>query len=219
MQYADSIDSFVEIMGNDNNGGNPASWLIGDLKTNEIAKFELGIKFKNVQKKKDGYFAGVNCAEDPYIRNLECNHQGYNDIRRHTGARRVRLNYLLEKYKGKIDEKIAQKIMSDHYDVYEKENRPKGNTICAHYDVDPRYYMSSVACSHPDPFTPSGAIDCKITTTDLAAQMKFMARWGRPCGQPFNANKFFKKNPQWAWQENYLLDRPTMPWSEFVSYK
>jgi len=219
MQYANNIDEFIKIITKDNNGGNPASWLIGDTKTNEIVKYELGLKFQNIQRKKDGYFFGANCAEDPFIRNLECSDQGYNDIRRHTGARRVRIPQLLEIYKGKIDIEIAKKIMSDHYDIYHKKNQPAANTICAHYDEDPRYSMSSNVAVHPDPFTPAGALDCKITTTSMAINMKFIARFGRPCGKAFNTDEFFEKHPQWNWQKKYLLNRPKQPWCEFISYK
>lgn len=219
MQYANTIDEFVQILTKDNNGGNPASWLIGDTKTNEIAKYELGIKFQNLQKKKDGYFFGANCAEDPQIRNLECDSEGYNDIRKHTGARRVRFPQLLESYKGKIDVKRAKKIMADHYDIYHKKNKAAANTICAHYDIDPRFNMSSDSASHPEPFSPAGAVDCKITTTSMAKNMKITARFGRACGEPFKANKFFKKNPQWNWQKSYLMDRPSQSWCDFASYK
>jgi hypothetical protein len=219
MQYADNIEDFVKILGRNNDGGNPAVWLIGDTKTNEIAKFELGIKFQNLQKKKDGYFWAANCADDPQIRNLECDGEGYNDIRRHTGARRVRLHQLLDKYNGKIDVEIAKKIMSDHYDIYHKKTQPQANTVCAHYDEDPRYSMSSQSATHPDPYTPAGATDCKITTTQMAKNMKILARYGRPCGRPFETNKFFEEHPQWDWQKGYLFDRPSQPWCEFASYR
>ncbi len=219
MQYANNIDEFVQIISKDNNGANPASWLIGDTKTNEIAKYELGIKFQNIQRKKDGYFIGSNCAEDPLIRNLECDLQGYNDIRKHTGAKRVRILKLIEKYKGKIDVNIAKKIMSDHYDIYHKKNQPTANTICAHFDEDPRYSMRAELANHLDPFTPAGAFDCKITTSDMTKNMKFIAHFGRACDKPFKADKFFKEHPQWNWQKGYLLDRPKQPWCEFISYK
>ena len=219
MQYADSIDSFIDIISDNNNGGNAASWLIGDLKTNEIAKLELGVRFKNIQKKKDGYFVGCNLADDPYIRNLECSNTGYNDIRRHTGGRRLRFKTLLNRYYGKIDVEVAKKIMSDHYDVYLNKTLAHANTICAHYDEDPRYSMSSTAALHPDPYTPAGSLDCKISSSEMAKNMKFLAIFGRACGKRFLAQEFFKKHPQWSWQEGYLLDRPTQPWSEFISYK
>ena len=54
----------------------------------------------------------------PRIRNLECENTGYADIRRHQGARQVRLTQLTEEHKGGIDVEIGQEILADHYDVY-----------------------------------------------------------------------------------------------------
>ncbi|NGX56587.1 MAG: hypothetical protein K1060chlam5_00830 [Candidatus Anoxychlamydiales bacterium] len=219
MQYAKTIDEFVDIISKNNNGGNPATWLIADINTNEIAKFELGIKFQNLEKKKDGCFFGCNIAFDPYIRNLECDGEGFNDVRRHTGARRVRLPVLLEKYNSKIDSNIAKIIMSDHYDVYHKKYKAAANTVCAHYDEDPRESMSSLSSTNPNPYTPAGAVDCKITTSNLAKDMKLIGIFGRPCSQAFEKEKFLKEHPQWSWQKEYLLDRPHTNWVEFQSKK
>ena len=44
MQYASSIDDYVRIMLEGNNGGYANDWLLGDRKTGEIAQFELGLK-------------------------------------------------------------------------------------------------------------------------------------------------------------------------------
>ena len=44
LQYANSIDDYVRIMKQGNNGGYANDWLIGDRKTNEIAYLELGLK-------------------------------------------------------------------------------------------------------------------------------------------------------------------------------
>jgi Phospholipase B len=44
MQYGDSIDSIVAILDRNGNGLYTNQWLLGDIKTNEIAMFELGTK-------------------------------------------------------------------------------------------------------------------------------------------------------------------------------
>ena len=44
LQYSRSIDDFVRIMLDGNNGGYANDWLIGDNKTGEIALLELGLK-------------------------------------------------------------------------------------------------------------------------------------------------------------------------------
>lgn len=218
MQYGNNIDEFINLLNKGNNGGVAATWLIGDSKTGEIAQFQQGLLFQKVDKKKDGYFFGFNAADDPRIRNLECsNEEGYNDIRRHTGARRVRWQELLEKYDGKIDINIAKKMLQDHYDVYSKKEMPSAKTICAHYDEDPRHFMSCSSAAYPNPYSPNGSIDGKIVTSNLAKEMKIIARFGRACGKEFNAKEFLKEHRQWEWQRDVLQTRLHQPWTFFYS--
>src|SRR5690606_39287707 len=56
VQYAESLDDFVAIMEQDNNGGYANSWLLGDQKSGEIMRFELGLKFSSVDRTDNGYF-------------------------------------------------------------------------------------------------------------------------------------------------------------------
>ena len=65
MQYADNLDRFVQIMTEHNNGGYANSWLLGDVHSGEIMLFELGLRYSNVERKTDGYFAGFNAPQDP----------------------------------------------------------------------------------------------------------------------------------------------------------
>ncbi len=219
MQYSDNIDQFIETMNKGNNGGIAATWLLGDTNTNEIAKFEQGLYFQDVQKKNDGYWFGCNVVDDPRIRNLECDEAGYNDIRTETGGRRVRWPILLDQYFGRIDIKSGETMMADHYDVYSKRHSPGANTICCHSDVDPRAHMSSQSASNPYPYMPKGCYDGIVTDATLVKEMKFCARWGRACGIPFMVKPFMAKHPQWKWQEKYLVDRPRQPWTLFSSTK
>ena len=55
-QYANSIDDFVQIMTAGNNGGYANDWLVGDTRTNEIARLELGLKHFKVAGIKDGVY-------------------------------------------------------------------------------------------------------------------------------------------------------------------
>src|SRR5205814_5586084 len=48
LQYSRSIDDFVRIMRDGNNGGYANDWLVGDNKTGEIALLELGLKETSV---------------------------------------------------------------------------------------------------------------------------------------------------------------------------
>ena len=98
---ASSIDEWVELMDAGNNGGYANMWLIGDIKTGEIANYEQGLIYQNLHKKTDGYFWGDNAPTDPRIRELESTDTGYNDVRQQTGARRVRWPQLLDQHDGK----------------------------------------------------------------------------------------------------------------------
>lgn len=218
MQFEDTLEGVLETLKNNNSGDYANSWLIGDTKTNTIMRIELGLEYINVEKKTDGYFIGYNAPEDPRIRNLECANTGYYDIRRHQGARRVRLTQLMDEYKGAIDIAVAEKIIADHYDVYlEKDNNPSSRTCCGHYELDDRAYMSQA--DRPKPYQPRGAVDGIVCDTALAKQMGLRARWGSSCGIGFDKTAFCKKHIQWNEQEPYLHDRPSQPWTDFLVKK
>ena len=138
IRYAVTLDEFVELFWKDNNGGYANTWFVGDLVTNEIMRFEAGLKFCHIDKTKDGYYAGFNAPLDPCIRNLECADSGFADIRRHQGAGQVRIPQLMEAYKGRIDNEAAQKIIADHYDVYLKKGNPCSRTVWSRYELDMR---------------------------------------------------------------------------------
>ena len=176
----------------------------------EIMRIELGLKYVNVERTYDGYFIGFNACYDARIRNLECYNDGFYDIRRHSGARRVRFEQLIKKYMGKINAQTAKLIISDHMDVYTNTELKCSRTVCAHYELDKREYMSQE--SRPKPFQPRGAVDAKICTSSLCRNMKFLARWGNACGTPFKKTEFCDKNIQWKYQLDFLEDRERQPW-------
>ena len=213
MQYGNNFDDYVKILTTDNSGDYANSWYFGDINTNEIMRIELGRNYVNVEKKSNGYFIGFNATYDPRIRNLECTNSGFNDIRRHQGARRVRLTQLIEKYKGKIDLEVGKTIMGDHYDVYLKKTNPCSRTICSHYELDAREYMSDP--SRPMPFQPRGACDGNLITTQLAQEMSFCLKFGSSCNIPFISEKFFKEHIEWDHYKDYVVSRPTEPWTIF----
>jgi len=214
-QNAKSIEQWVSLVNNGNNGGYANMWLLADINTNEIASFEQGLKFTNFTKLTDGTIFGENAPNDPRIRNLECTDVGYNDIRQQTGARRTRWPVLLSQYNGKINAINGQAMLADTYDVYLQKVNPSLRTICSHYDEDPQYYVSDPNAVWNEPFTPAGSVDGKVTTAVLAKDMKMAAIFGRADGAPFDAATFLQKQPQWNWQAPYLLDRPTQPWATF----
>jgi hypothetical protein len=217
MQYASSIDEYLSILTNGDSGDYANSWLIADIKTNEIARIELGLKFFSLHMTTNGYLIGFNAPFDPRIRNIEVENSGFYDIRRHQGARKVRLEELMKKYKGKINIEIAKKILADHYDVYlKKNNNPCSRTVCSHYDLDAREYMSQ--SDRPFPYSPRGAVDGMVCDTTLAENMSFIGRYGNSCGMPFNKDKFCKEHIQYSNICNFLKNRPSQPWTKFQVY-
>jgi hypothetical protein len=122
----------------------------------------------------------------------------------------------MDEHKGKINIDIAKKIIADHYDVYlQKEDNPCSRTVCSHYDLDAREYMSDQ--SRPKPFAPHGAVDGIVCDTNLAKKMAFVGRFGNSCGIPFIKDEFCKKHRQYYKFCPYLHDRPSQPWTEFAS--
>jgi len=214
MQYGNTLDEYVDILLHENSGDYANSWLFGDINKNEILRIELGLKYHNVERTTNGFFIGFNSVYDEKIRNFEIVNSGFYDVRRHQGARYVRLSDLMDEHKGKINIDIAKKIISDHYDVYLlKDNNPCSRTVCSHYDLDAREYMSQ--SDRPKPFSPHGALDGIVCDTNLAKKMSFIARYGNSCGISFNKNDFFKKHRQYEKFMPYIKDRPSEPWTEF----
>jgi hypothetical protein len=214
MQYGNTLDEYCEILLHENSGDYANSWLFGDTNTNEILRIELGLKYHNTERTKNGFFIGFNSVYDERIRNLEVNNSGFYDVRRHQGARLVRLGDLMDEHKGKINIDIAKKIIADHYDVYlKKEDNPCSRTVCSHYELDAREYMSQE--SRPKPFAPHGAVDGIVCDTKMAKNMSFSGRFGNSCGIPFVADKFFKEHRQFEKFAPYVFDRPSEPWTDF----
>ena len=214
MQYGKNLDDYERMLLDGNSGDYANSWLFGDTNKNEIMRIELGLRFHKTERTSNGYFIGFNAPYDPRIRNLECVNTGIDDIRRHQGARKVRLADLMDTWKGKINIEIAQKIISDHYDVYLNKENPCSRTCCSHYDLDAREYMSDPP--RPKPFQPRGALDGNIIDSAMAKKMSFLLRWGNSCGIPFDAKKFCSENRVWDYLLPYLEDRPEQPWTTFA---
>ena len=214
MQYGDSLDEYCKILLHENSGDYANSWLFGDINSKEILRIELGLKYHNIERTKNGFFIGFNAPYDERIRNLEVSNSGFYDVRRHQGARQVRLGDLMDKHKGKINIAVAKEIISDHHDVYLlKDDNPCSRTVCSHYDLDAREYMCEPG--RPKPFSLHGAVDGIVCDSNLAKNMGFIGRFGNSCGTPFIANDFFNKHRQWDKFRPYIRDRHHQPWSEF----
>lgn len=206
-QYANDIDEWVEMLNTGNNGGYASSWLIGDVKSGEIACYEQGLLNQSLERKADGYFWGDNAPHDPRIRNLECRATGFSDIRTPNGAREVRWQQLLAGHDGQIDSESARRMLGDTFDVYLGHAQPSARGICAHYDADPCQFNAVT------PFAAHGSVDGKVVTAADVESMSLWARFGRADGAEFVAEDFLRAHPQWNWQRGCLKDRPHRPWT------
>jgi hypothetical protein len=210
VQDAATIEGWRAIMEKDNNGAYANAWLVGNINTKEIARLELGLKYRHFEKKSDGYFCGSNIAEDIKILRLETSSEE-TDIRRSSVARRVRWKQLMKENSGTIDAQRAKALVADHYDSYLQKDLPGGRCLCAHSDLDSQMAGSGV------PFSPKGTIDGKVVDTRMARRMSFAARWGAACGAPFDAGKFLAAHPQFDWMHDILKSRPAQPWTDFTA--
>lgn len=198
MQYGETIDQWVALMDRQNNGGYANAWLLGDSKSGEIARFEQGLLHTKLDRTYDGYFTGFNAATDPGIQ-AECGGWSGEDPSNFSGARRVRWDQLLQEAKGQLDAQRAMEMLADHYDTWREVEEPSIRTLCAHAERE---------------FAPHGAFDGKVTTSELAQDMSFWGRWGRPCGWPFVAAESIAANPAYEWLRGILTDFPTQPWTQ-----
>ncbi|MCL4539946.1 MAG: phospholipase B family protein [Bacteroidetes bacterium] len=213
-QYSNSIDDFVRIMTKDNNGAYANDWLVGDTKTNEIARLELGLKNHKVWRTKDGYFVGSNFPSDRKLIREETHFNPY-DKYSSMNDRKLRLETLMHEYEGKIDVSIAEKILGDDYDQVRGREVRDSYVICGHNDEDPR----GVPQWGWSPFNPAGAVQGKVTTTDLAKKMELWAHMGHPDGTDFIASEFFRMHPGYRWEGKYLHNMTSYPWTLFSAAK
>jgi hypothetical protein len=211
LQYADSIDSYVAILREGNNGGYANDWLIGDRKTGEIAYLELGLKHTPLWRTKDGYFISSNFARDPGVLKDETPDFNYHDMAYSSNARRVEWEHYMAEDKGKIDVSLAEQFLADHHDSYTHKATPDDRTLCGHIDV------ANGSLGDWGPYYPAGSVEGKVTTSDLAAKMRLVAHTGHPCGEDFLAKPFLAAHPEYAWQTPILRDMKSGPWTEFAA--
>lgn len=214
-QYSNSIDDVIKIFTTGNNGGYANDWLIGDTKTNEVAKLELGLKYSRVWRSKDTAMIGSNFPSDPTLIAKETTFNT-KDSTTSPNARKLRMEQLvIVDLKGKLDVETGEAVEADHKDVLQNKNANNRCVICGHIEEDPK------GCPEWDcaPFDPMGAVQGKITTADLAANMQFWAHMGHPCGESFIGDTFYKLHPQYEWQSKYLKNMIAYPWTMFTAQK
>lgn len=210
LQFASSIEEWVAVMKENNNGGYANDWLLGDIRTGEIARFEFGLENQFLERTRDGYFAGANY---PVHNKLIREETAYDSTIMSTSpnARKLRWRQLINENRGKIDVGLAMSFMGDHYDTWRKEERLSRLTLCGHLDKD-ELGSSDMGW---DPFTPAGAVQAKATDTRLASSMQMWAIMGHPCGTSFDADKFLSEHPEFSYQKEFLRNMPGREWTLF----
>jgi len=162
MQYGDSVDSMVKILGDSGNGLYTNEWLMADMKTNEIALYELGTKASRLMRSSKnewfggttGFYWGNNNTKDLDVRmeTIAANNDRPADMTFWPEPRDMAWNRLYDAYKGKMDADFGK-----------------------------------LAFSKP-PLVSRNSCDAKYTTADMALQMKSYAHWGNPYGQLWEAS-------------------------------
>jgi hypothetical protein len=214
-QYASSIDDVIKIFTTGNNGGYANDWLIGDTKTNEVAKLELGLKNYHVWRSKDTAIIGSNFASDSSLIAQETTFD-IHDKTSSPNGRKVRMEQLLlVDMKGKLDAETGKQVEADHYDAVQNKNANNKCVVCGHVDEDAK------GCMEWDwpTYYPGGAVQGKVTTADMASKMQLWAHMGHPCGESFIGEKFFKEHPEYKWQSKYLTNMLSYPWTLFEAKK
>jgi hypothetical protein len=208
-QYSKSIDDFARIMKKGNNGGYANNWLLADVKTNEIASLELGLKNVTLERKKDGYIVGSNFPVNEKLIREETDFDT-KDMSASANARHVRWEQLMAENKGKIDVAAAERFLADHYDTFSKKEEADERTLDGHIDL-------SVRGSQPwqPPFGIAGAVQNKAADAAMVTQMSFAAAAGHACGQNFKAQEHLREHPEFNWEQGLLRDMDAFPWTTF----
>ncbi|HKD85957.1 MAG TPA: C45 family peptidase [Terriglobales bacterium] len=212
IQYANSIDQYVKIMSEADNGGYANDWLLADNKTGEVARFEDGLKVHRVWRTEDGYYVGANFPSDPELTKSETDFDPA-DMSSSPNARHNRWKQLMPANKGRIDVALGETFLADHWDTYESKETPDRRTLCGHGDTSP---FSERVWDDP-PYNPGGAVTAQAADSTMAKNMMLQARAGHPCGEDFIADTFLKQHPEYDWQRPILVDMKGNPWTGFKS--
>ena len=158
MQFAENLDEFVTIMTTKSAGDYACTWLLADKNTGEIMMLDNGLNHHGIKRTTDGIFHASNEAGTEVLQMLETTHDEHTDPSSQTGARWLRMDYLLNE--APLSVASAKRIMTDHYDVYNNRIGASPRTICRHK-------------KH------GGATDLKIVTGKMAPN--FYGAFGPPC--------------------------------------
>jgi Phospholipase B len=209
LQYGQSIDDFVKIMLDGNNGGYANDWLVGDRKTGEIARFELGLKHHSLERTKDGCFVGANFPVDPKVIQEETQ---FDPAKKDSSpnARRVRWEELMKQHKGKIDVELGKLFENDDFDVIDKKREANDRTLCGRVEITSR----GVPEWDWTPYYPGGTVQSKVMDAKMAEAMEFWAQVGHH-GSDFLVEPFLLQHKEYEWMRGLLKNMKYEPWTRF----
>jgi hypothetical protein len=213
MQYASTIDEYVAIIKDGNNGGYANDWLMGDRKTGEIAYLELGLKNTPLWRSNDGYFVSSNFARDFVLIREETDGFDPNNLASSPNARRVTWERKMKESKGQIDVEMAERFMADHDDSYTGKNGADERSLCGHVDTVGR----GIPEWDWEPYFPGGAVTGKAADSEMAAKLSLVARAGHPCGEDFYVAPFLAAHPEYSYLKPILKDMKAGPWTQFTA--
>jgi Phospholipase B len=209
LQYSRSIDDFVHIMLEGNNGGYANDWLIGDNKSGEIALFELGLKNHSVRRTRDGCFFGANFPDTEKLTREETK---FDTTKKDSSpnARKARWEGLIAEHKGKIGLDLAKAFETDDFDVITQQHGTNERTLCGRVEISPR----GVPEWDWGPYYPGGTVQSKVIDGTLAGKMAFWGQIGHH-GSDFIADQFLKEHSEYDWARGLIKDLKCQPWSRF----
>ena len=214
MQYASNIDTYINILRDDNAGDYACTWFFGDINTNEIVQYEQTLYKESIKRTNDGAYYGINSAMDSTIREQNTTDTDRYNIWDSSGARGRRFRQLLfDKYNGTITAENAKLILADHYDVAIEMDDPNIRSICKHQEYDSQQLRSA------NYFSLFGCIDGKTTNSKMAKDLSFYGRWGSSCGRLFDAKEYVTKYPEHAHIEKYIPTFLKEPWVKIKKCK
>ncbi len=201
-QYSENLDDVYRWFEKGNNGGYSNTWLIGDLKANEIGKLELALRNVVFSRSKQGWYSGSNIAEDAKVLREDAPGYNPNDPNNGCETRRKRWAELLTQNAGKVDAMMAKAFMGDVIDQRTGKVGASGHTLCGRADIGDGTQLH-------------GATNAKVTTAAMASRLSFWAIASFPDHSSFSAEEWFAgKGTKDAWMKGMLHDIPRREWIE-----
>jgi hypothetical protein len=209
LQYSRSIDDFIRIMLDGNNGGYANDWLIGDNNQGEIALFELGLKNHAVRRTRDGCFFGANFPDTEKLTREETKFDASKKDSS-PNARKARWEALMNEHNGKLDVELAKSFENDGFDPVAAKHEPSERTLCGRVENSPR----GVPEWDWGPYYPGGTVQAKAIDAALAQRMSFWGQVGHH-GSDFIVDSFVKQHNEYGWMRGLLKDMKCQLWCQF----